>query len=275
VNLINGGEERMNAKWDFPVVKRPIKEDIVLEDGSFITPPGNRYVIFNEETQKSFSIVSGRYQLIPHRTVLEAAREIIGKSAREERIRVEKGGARTSIYFSLWRFDASGGEAGDTVEMGVRITNSYDGLSSLTIELAGQRLVCSNGMTAPAKGTYSYHQPHVGQFDEEEFKKALEASVNKVTSNISDVRNVFEEAFRETYERNQVKALLSGLDLPPTYIQLAWTHLEEGNDGKDEFSRWEVYNALTHAISHYNMGKSVVTKGRYEREAYSVLYDIN
>jgi len=211
----------MSANWDFPVVKRPIKEDIVLEDGSYITPPGNRYVIYNEETQRSFAIVSGRYQLIPHRVVIEAAREIIGKSARGERIRVEKRGARTSVYFSLWRFDASGGEEGDTVEMGIRITNSYDALSSLTIELAGERLVCSNGMTAPAKGTYSYHRPHVGRFDEEEFRKALETSVEKVASKISDVRGIFEEAFRETYERGQVMELFSELDLPPTYKHLA------------------------------------------------------
>ena len=263
----------MSAKWDFPVVKRAISEDIVLDDGSLIAPPPNRYLIFNDETQKSFAIVSGRYQLIPHQAVIEAARAIIGKSAREERIRVEKKGARTSIYFSLWRFDASGGEAGDTVDMGVRITNSYDGLSSLTIELAGERLVCSNGMTAPAKGTYSYHRPHVGRFDDEEFRKALEASVNKVTSKISDVRGVFEKAFKETHERGYVKELLAELDLPPTYIQLAWMHLIKEEDETDVFTRWEVYNALTHAISHYNTGKSVVTRGKYEREAYNILLE--
>ena len=265
----------MNAKWDFPVVKKQIKEDIVLEDGSYIAPPGNRYVIYNEETQRSFAIVSGRYQLIPHRTVIEAAREIIGKDALEERIRIEKRGARVSVYFPLWRFEASGGEKGDTVEMGIRITNSYDGLSSLTIELAGERLVCSNGMTAPAKGTYSYHRAHVGRFDEEEFRKALDASVNKVVANIGEVRGVFEEAFRETYERNQVVGLFAELDLPPTYKHLAWEHLIEGKDETDVFSRWGVYNALTHAISHYNTRKSVATRGRYEREAYSVLHDVN
>ena len=264
----------MNAKWDFPVIKKPITEEIVLEDGSDITPPRNRYVIYNEDTQKSFAIVSGRYQLIPHRTVIEAARDIIGNNARDERIRVEKSGARTSVYFSLWRFDASGGEVGDTVDMGIRIMNSYDGLSSLTIELAGERLVCKNGMTAPAKGTYSYHRAHVGQFDEQEFKKALEASIEKVTGKITEVQGVFEAAFNETYERDYIKKLLEGLDLPAMYKHLTWKHLMEKVE-RDAFSRWEVYNALTNAISHHNTDKSVVTKGKYEREVYSVLYSEN
>ncbi len=269
----------MSVKWDFPVVKRPIREDIMLDDGSMIRPPKDRYIIYNEETHDSYAIVSGRYQLIPHATVIEITRDILGKNANSERIRMEKKGARICIYFSLWSFDASGSEEGDMVDMGIRIMNSYDGLSSLSIELVGERLVCKNGMTTTERGTYSYHRPHRGRFDEAAFTKALEGSIDDLAAKITRVMGTFEAAFTETYERDQAEMLLSGLNLPPIYKDLAWEYLtrdgeDNGDDVQEEFTRWKVYNALTHAISHYNEEKSVITRSRYEREAYRVLLDL-
>ena len=81
------------------------------------------------------------------------------------------------------------------------------------------------------------------------------------------------ELEQERKKREQLKKLLWALDLPSTYKRLAWEHLIKEKDETDEFTRWEVYNALTHAISHYNTEKSVVTRSKYEREVYSVLYD--
>lgn len=274
----NGGK-KMKERWDFPVVKRPIREDIMLDDGSMIRPPKDRYIIYNEETHDSYAIVSGRYQLIPHATVIEIARDILGKNANYERSILEKKGARLCIYFSLWRFDASGGEEGDIVEMGIRIMNSYDGLSSLSVELAGERLVCKNGMTTPTRGTYSYHRQHRGRFDKAAFTKALETSINDVAEKITHVRSTFETAFTEIYGRDRVEKLLSNLNLPRTYKELAWEYLtrdeeSNGNGGESGFTRWKVYNALTHVISHYNENKSVITRSRYEREVYKILLDL-
>ena len=95
-----------------------------------------------------------------------------------------------------------------------------------------------------------------------------------MTGKITEVQGVFEAAFNETYERDYIKKLLEGLDLPAMYKHLTWKHLMEKVE-RDAFSRWEVYNALTNAISHHNTDKSVVTKGKYEREVYSVLYSEN
>ena len=263
----------MKNDWDFPVAIKPLRGEIEIDEMK-IRFPDERYIIFNELTGESYAIVSGKYCLIPHSFVLEIARTMLRDITKDEIIKVEKNGAYMFTYYPLWKFDVNQASKGDIVEMGIRLINSYDGMKALTVEIAGLRLSCKNGITIPISRNIAYRKTHIG-VNNEEMKMIISNAITGISAEIDAVRQTLAMSQIERYTLSVVEKLIEGIAIPRCYRERALKGLTDGkNVGEWEsegFTRWEVFNALTFAISHYNENKSLFTKRRYEREAFCVL----
>ena len=127
---------------DFPVTLQPIF--VSKADG--YQPVPHRRAVVREDTGAPISILSDRYQLMPHPRILEIVEEAIrpldvGPVPRG--IFVDRGGARMRALFKFPSL-AKPVVRNDDICPCLKIQNSYDGTSRISIHIGAFRFVCTN-----------------------------------------------------------------------------------------------------------------------------------
>jgi hypothetical protein len=127
---------------DFPVSLRPIF--VSKDDGYHVVP--HRRAVVREDSGMPISVLSDRYSLVPHQRILDIVEEAIrpldvGPVPRG--IFVDRGGARMRALFKFPSL-AKPVVAGDTICPCLKIQNTYDGTSRISIHIGAFRVVCTN-----------------------------------------------------------------------------------------------------------------------------------
>jgi hypothetical protein len=127
---------------DFPVGLVRVFRD---RDGVFEELPHRRAVV-RPDTGAVLSVVSDRYQLVPHQRILDAVQEStapldVGPVPRG--IYVDRGGARMR---AIYKFPALARPllANDTICPCLTVENSYDAKSRIAVHIGAFRFVCTN-----------------------------------------------------------------------------------------------------------------------------------
>lgn len=278
----------------------------------------DRLVIYDMWSKRKFGVVSPYYRLIPHRLVFEQLMELAsdlfgtrnGSDTPPITINSHKGGEVVSFYLPLRRFPVFlFPSKGDMVEVGIRVTNSYDGKHALKIQIAGIRVLCGNGMVG-AFDVRSGMKKHIHRCSSDSPPSLLELrrTLREMLRSMVMRQEMFEETVKRSvdfnYNGRQLKVLFDNISLPGEYKKIAFTELikdgpvpdvpqdqKKGDqpvkgktkklldilDMTDEFldkldvTAWQAYNAFTWAITHNYESKSPILKNRYEAEAYRVL----
>jgi len=230
------GENNMMNEWDFPVEMRPI-ENAVLFGGEEVTLPERKMVVFDIKNRRGISLVSDRYQLIPHRqvykTIMRKIVKLIGKPVGIPRTLAERKGALFSLYVPIWKKNVDyDSKKGDVVEFGIRAINSYDGKKSLTIEVAALRLVCSNGMTKPSNEKLSLLKPHRGIIEMNEFDKKIESMLKKVIGQMKIMVKDFRESIYEKMDGLEIKRIFERVNLGSSYLDHAAREIVQSLENK-------------------------------------------
>ena len=110
--------------------------------------------VVRRDTQQTLAVVSAGYNLLRNETLFPLFEETIAKSLDVEGMEIHTslspGGGRTVREYVLPNHaisvDKRNRKIGDTINMSLKVVNSYDGSSSLSVGLHGHRLACLNGM---------------------------------------------------------------------------------------------------------------------------------
>jgi len=205
--------------------------------------------IYNADKKIYVSVPGKNYTLMQHQTAFETfvpAAEAFGKKLTGWISQSNDGGrARVSVFFpdlKIVPFD------GHEISIGFTAINSYDGSSSLKGQVFGYRSFCKNGMIFGKQLQFAVTKMHKGEMTAAIFenliqhsietipalKEAIEgASIEYLPSAPEELQKLLVTQYR--YGKRQAKKIIS-------------EHMIETDNGK--VSRWNLYNAVTHWVSH-------------------------
>jgi hypothetical protein len=128
---------------DFAISLPPLH--YVRKEGGTEPVPG-RFAVVREDTSRPIAIVSNRYSLIPHQRILDAvenAIEPLDVGPVPRGIYVDREGARMRALFKFPAFAEPISDGNDICPC-VKLENTYDGTSRITIHIGAFRFVCTN-----------------------------------------------------------------------------------------------------------------------------------
>jgi len=168
---INQSIEKGEAA-SFPVSLRPIRFD---DYGEFRTIP-NRYAVVRTDKRVPLTVVSNRYRLIQHPEILrvvERALEPLDLGPVPRGIYVDRGGARMRAVYKFPSL-ATAVLGNDEVCPCLKIQNTYDGQSRISVHIGAFRFVCTN-LAVGGGGVFAggFMSVHAGEIRIEEIEKQL------------------------------------------------------------------------------------------------------
>ena len=134
---------------DFPISLKPI----FYEDGWLcMVPVENKFAVVREDNGLALSVVSNRYTLVEHKSILQtiqSAIETLDLGEVPRGIFVDRGGARMRALFkfpNLSKFVSKAflNDSNDELCPCIKIQNTYDGTSRVSIHIGAFRFVCTN-----------------------------------------------------------------------------------------------------------------------------------
>jgi phage/plasmid-like protein (TIGR03299 family) len=135
-------------------------------------------VLFRSDTKRPLSVVSGRYQVVQPRAVLEFYRDLTEVSGYElETAGVLKEGRKFWALAKIGKEAKLGG--GDVIKGYLLLATSCDGTLATTATPTTIRVVCNNTLTmALDRATGAVKVPHSTAFDPDAVKKRLGLAVS-------------------------------------------------------------------------------------------------
>ena len=237
-------KERSRVKVTSPLAE--VRAARVRVNGASVTHKGIE--ILNDEGEwDCINIHSANYNLISNTQVAEATEKILSESIIQwtpER-EVWTGRYWAKIFKSDVAVDAP--QVDDTLSLGLRVENSYDGSCQFRMVLMGYVLSCTNGLVSP-KMFSSYTVRHSGSDD-----FIMASALMHLEEGISQVKNILPRV-------NMLN------DIPLTIDLLArvanetglpngeWGHITKLLTGT--LSAWDLMQAITHRLSHHGRGRA-------------------
>lgn len=246
---------RPEPNWkelNFPVSLRNLAAQVPGVDdedevaGSSLLLPDNR-VVFREDTRESLAIVSSKYNLVPHSDIFEPLQEAVTQLQLPVQ-RVQTFTGKSGGYAKVsWILDEQKDvqAVGDLVRIVLTAKNSLDHSSRLGLELGAERLICTNGLTAPAGRAYHKSWQHRGSLSVEKAVKFFHG----LLENAPQMVETWEEWAQIEYLPVQLEEHLAersgGL-----YGKKARNEVVDYFEAQAEETLWEAYNALTWYNTH-------------------------
>jgi hypothetical protein len=136
-------DKQVGNPANFPICLRPLRYEA---KDDYMEPVPGRLVVVREDTAQPIAIVSERYSLVPHQRILdtlEKAVEPLQVGPVPRGIYVDRQGARMR---ALFKFPALTMPIldGNEVCPCIKLENSYDGTSRISIHIGAFRFVCTN-----------------------------------------------------------------------------------------------------------------------------------
>lgn len=232
-------------EWAKTPIRIPLKQ--AFPEFESVREYRNRFCIFNSDRSQLINVVSPRYQLIPHRELLETVEEAMTEEFGEcpvPKVRSVNGSARIRAEIAIpggkplpIRPMADGKI--DKVKPHVRVLNSYDSTWPFSIGLGAYRLVCSNGMVIGQR---------FGGYDSKHYRGKLNGgeireSIRKMIAGSSDLVDCWNQWYGDTVTYTTAEDIADTLKLGKKHR--GWLY-------QDRFPMtvWDLYNACTATASH-------------------------
>lgn len=237
---------------DFPVSLQTVFAEV---NGVRQDMPDRRAVV-RMDTLKPLSVVSDRYTLVSHKTVLEKVQGTIATLAVGEVPRgvfVSKGGAQMSALFKFPAL-AQPVVAGDDICPCIKFVNSYDATQKIQLMMGAFRFVCTN-LAVGGGGVFAcgFVSLHTG-----------EINVDEIGERLAKYLLGF-ETILETYRHWREIPMVSA-DRKELLAPLAKRHRECILSAVKGQTVYDLYNAATDHATH---------KVRSARLAFELLDKIN
>jgi hypothetical protein len=184
---------------DFRVTLRPIAYQ--SDTLGWCSVP-DRFAVVRNDNDMALSIVSDRYTVVEHQDILDAVQLAIfnlGMARVPSGVFVDKGGARMRALYKFPDLARVINRAqSDAICPCIKIENTYDGSSRVSVHIGAFRLVCTN-LAVGGGGVFAggFMSIHVGKID-----------VKEVGQQLQNYLSGFEQIV-ETYRRWLNQTLLS------------------------------------------------------------------
>lgn len=245
----------------------------------------NRSALWNDRDQQPEYISSDEYELVQHRDVLDMVQDTVDRTLGDIDMGVIRDyGAKidgTLVFSNLDEasIDVSevvdtdgyippegdvdpfgGSRARDTVGLGMRIGNSFDGSKQVQASTMGYRFICQNWMVWGEEEIASTQSAHIGDIDEEFFESVIE-EVFEVRQEVSDTIGKSE---REEIPFEWVPDVLQNAGFGTNYAKrITGRVLRQETQRRGETTAWRLYNAATSELD--NRRSEEITKHSYDR----------
>jgi hypothetical protein len=158
---------------DFPISLRPLH--FAGADNAMEPVPG-RFAVVREDTSKPIAIVSNRYSLVPHQSILDtvqSAIEPLDVGPVPRGIYVDRQGARMRALFKFPSLAKPVSDSGEICPC-LKLENTYDGTARIAIHIGAFRFVCTN-LSVGGGGVFAggFMSIHAGEIPIEEVGEQL------------------------------------------------------------------------------------------------------
>jgi len=251
-----------DSSWDFEVGRTPA----LYDTGTAIVGFPGHDILYRKDTSRPLSVVSKKYALVTHQSVVQACRAYFNTLATDgfivkESIQVTKNGARLWATWQFGQFDAIRQRLGDRnahridkssdiIIAGLRVINSLDESSRLGVEYGLYRVICSNMATIPIGNVAAASYKHVGELSVSTVAEYLKAGVES----LGNVTNIIQTSALAGITLTDAIAIINDTALPELYRKLAVSNITTEASTVDErnepqVTRWQLFNAITSVIS--------------------------
>ena len=226
-------------------------------------------VLYRSDTKAPLSVVSGRYQVVQPKAVLEFYRDLTEISGFElETAGVLKEGRK------FWALARTGKEAtlkgNDVVRSYILLATSCDGTLATTATPTTIRVVCNNTLTIALNGASSAIKvPHSTSFDAQAVKKQLGIAVSQWDSFMYRMKTLSERKVKSHESMNYFLKVLCQTDSHVDPAQGLMNEralkkvqaLYEGQGHGSELvsasgTAWGLLNAVTEFVDHERRARS-------------------
>jgi len=193
------------------------------------------------------NIHSSAYKLVPNTVVNEIAEEVLiqtGQNWTPER-EVWTGRYWAKLFRSNLEVDAP--QVDDTLSLGLRVENSYDGSCQFRLVLMGFVLSCTNGLVSPRHFS-SFTMKHIG---DEEVNYGL--AVAKIRQGMGELEGVLPLVNRLNSIPLTVD-LISQVASETSLPNGEWGHINKLLRGSE--TAWDLMQCVTHRLSHHGRGRA-------------------
>ena len=224
---------------DFPVSLEPL----FYRRDSSIQSVHNRVAVVRQDTGQVLAVVSDRYALIPHQRILDLIREAIGSldvGPVPRGIYVDRGGARMRAVLKFPAL-ARPVNVNDDICPCLKIRNSYDGTTQISIHIGAFRFVCTN-LAVGGGGAFAggFMSVHAGEIPIGEAAQQLAAYLES----FAIIVGLYQVWAGRALDRDALDAILAALPRRPA--DAIRTRIEESRAP----SVYDAYNVATHHATH-------------------------
>lgn len=240
---MNERTQLITPEWRKPVIAVPLTQ--AFPALGEVKEFKSKICLFNYNRTKVFDVVSDKYKVIDHASVIdtlcEAVQGYFSDTDIEPSVRSMQGGARIVATFKL-PLPQIKVKKGDLTDVTLTMRNSYDRSSPFIATLGALRLACTNGMKM---GTTfgSIKARHVGTADPEARDEYLHGQLDKMAKSLPAIQGLWQEWDQTKVTYDDAVELLRGR-FPRKYLDPVLS------PEKFPRSKWELYNDLTRFATH-------------------------
>jgi len=220
-----------SVNYDFPVNLQPM----YLQTGELV--PRAKAVV-REDTMEPIATVSSQYRLIPHKQVMDEARDFIHSFGEPEiSYTLVKNGA-VLVAQCTYREHAIEVGVGESVGLRVYIENSYNATKSLCFKIGALNLVCLNGMVL-SQDFFERSYRHVGDC------KIEFPETSEMLETFQEQGNRWKRYNEDTFKDGVYDKMLDLAiedKIVPTKIKQT--------PAATQNNTWGLYNQFTHFVTH-------------------------
>jgi len=215
--------------------------------------------VVNQNTGKVVAVVSKRFQLVQHKTVMNAFLDVLSNYVSEDETEGFYKWTDTRAYLTVY-FKTIEPLEKDFFKLGILVTNGVDGSMAIWTKFSGLRVVCSNGLVS--RETIEVVRTIHASADFSDFMERLIGRFEKVIKGVDQygerIAKTFEEWKGIEIERKDAMKEVAKMDwLPKKATRIIYWKLPRD----EKVTLYDLYNAITDYISNYS-GKNI--EGRTE-----------
>lgn len=217
----------------------PVSFEQQLRPNGEIIPNRQSIVRTDCEPSKWLSTVSMGYQIVQHKTVMDAANAYISRLGEpQKKYYLNKTGSDLVGEYTFTDKTLALNK-GDVVGLRVYVGNSYNGTRSVSFKIGAMVLACTNGMMLPGKQEIGFSYRH---------------NQKDLRIEFPEPEAVLERFTRQKHAWDKLQEIELGVDGYEALLQEAIDNriivqkvVESPSHGT---TVWDLYNQMTHQITH-------------------------
>jgi len=214
----------------------------------------NETGIFNTTTGKYVKSMKRGYQIIQHKDVFKSVHGLFSDLGLNISGRFDNYGnkAKMDVMFTDHDGMTIKDDTDKGINLGVRVINSYDGTSSFRIEMFGIRGICQNGMTFGTLLPVREVMVHKGKTEKtfDNIYLTVKKFIDTMSQTYEKINFYISRMMKDTIEWTLCEKIIDSMIKTKKHNNSLREIIYRDYGVKPEYTRWEIYNAVTNLATH-------------------------